>query len=136
MTERRLSMADVIQFALEQGREVRLTTDSDGYGFHVEIDGQRLTEFYGEGVSDGYPWETLEAPLFGRRRRLRGGARGSILTEDAMDLAHEIMTSGERPRCPECYGWRTEETLTRDGEEREVIRCQRCGVTRPVGEPA
>lgn len=121
MNRDRFHLDGVVGRALEQGREVRIT-DAEGYGFHLEIDGQPVTETYdGEGI----PWDSIGFPLLPRRG-------GQTVTEDALDIARDVMFTGSEPRCPHCTGPREWFTVTRDdGDQVEVSRCRRCKRTVP-----
>lgn len=100
----------VIGRALEQDRTVKITPGDRG--FHLEIDGQRMT------LGDGLPMETFEWKLWDRR--------GPNAPEDAMDLADEILLEGEDPPCPECYGHLKQYTVVRDGFPVTLSYCRRC----------
>lgn len=60
MTGETVWLDDLVEEALHEGRDVRLALDGHNMGFHVVIDGERVTGFLYEGLA----WEilTLEMP--------------------------------------------------------------------------
>lgn len=117
-----LWLANVIQRALEQDREVTLTK-AERYGLNVEIDGEPVTE---SPNGEGLPWESFDYPLLPHRGL-------PPVTEDAVDHALDIMFSGPEPRCPVCTGPREWYTVSAgDAREVSVSRCIRCQRTAPA----
>lgn len=119
MTRERLWLSDVVKEALEQGREITIT-EADGYGVNLEIDGEAVTE---TPSGDGLPWETFEYQFI--------GLGGPTVTRDSLELAEDILFSGDTPRCRECYRKRNQFTAFSGPLGRvELSRCSRCGDTR------
>jgi len=113
-------MADVVNRALEQDRDVSLAMGDRG--IHLEIDGQALTE-----GTAGLPLESFEYPLW--------DGRGFSVSSDALALADDILFSGEEPRCPRCYGPRAYYPVNTDrGEPHRVAYCYRCERSEFVGD--
>jgi ribosomal protein S27AE len=113
-------MSTVVARALGQDRRVELAMDDRGV--HLKIDGERLTD-----GSSGLPLESFEYPLVDRL--------GRNVSEDALDLAERVLFTGEKPRCPRCYGPRTWFTVHADGaREVRLSHCWRCHRTVREGD--